>query len=359
MKIKIAAIFLTLSTLLLTAAATNPTWNREAAAKYLDDRETWWQNWPRAQKDHGTVCISCHTQVPYAMARPGLRHELNETAMTPAEKAMRDSVEKRVADWDNMAPFYSDEKNGRGKTEEARSTEVVLNAVILASFDASQGHLRPITRKAFDEAWALQDQAGGDAGSWLWQNFHLGPWEGEESRYYGTAIFMLEALNAPDNFAAEPETRAHLNKVRDYLRANYALQPVANQLYVLWASAKEPDLLPAADRPALLAKLTAHQQPDGGWRTTAFDQRKRTDNSAEPVESDGFATGLTVLALKEIGTPPTDKSLQRGLAWLATHQQKDGTWTSVSINKAHGPEAPGYLFMTDAATAYAVLALEK
>ena len=48
------------------------TWNQQAAARYLDDRETWWQAWPRAQKDHGTVCISCHTVVPYAMARSAL-----------------------------------------------------------------------------------------------------------------------------------------------------------------------------------------------------------------------------------------------------------------------------------------------
>ena len=51
------------------ADAAAPTWNRDAATKYLDDRETWWQGWPRAQKDHGTVCISCHTVVPYAMVR--------------------------------------------------------------------------------------------------------------------------------------------------------------------------------------------------------------------------------------------------------------------------------------------------
>jgi hypothetical protein len=61
-------------------------WNRQAAASYLDSREVWWQGWPRAQKDHGTLCISCHTVVPYAMARPGLSRELSETGMSPTEK---------------------------------------------------------------------------------------------------------------------------------------------------------------------------------------------------------------------------------------------------------------------------------
>src|ERR1700691_6514222 len=80
-------------------------WDAKAAAHYLDDREIWWQQWPRAQKDHGTVCISCHTQVPYAMVRPTLRRELGESSMSPAETAMMASVEKRVNGWQDMATF--------------------------------------------------------------------------------------------------------------------------------------------------------------------------------------------------------------------------------------------------------------
>ena len=88
-----------------TTGSPNDSWNRLAAAKYLDDRETWWQNWPRAQKDQGTVCVSCHTQLPYAMARPILQRSLGETGMNPARKVMMDSVEKRVRLWSEMIPF--------------------------------------------------------------------------------------------------------------------------------------------------------------------------------------------------------------------------------------------------------------
>src|SRR5579872_3235863 len=96
-------------------AAQTGKWDKQAAAKFLDDRETWWQAWPRAQKDHGTLCISCHTVVPYAMARPELRRDLAESVMTAPEQLMLASVEKRVGDWEEMAPFYSDEKYGKGK----------------------------------------------------------------------------------------------------------------------------------------------------------------------------------------------------------------------------------------------------
>ena len=54
-------------------------WNRKAAAAYLDQRSTWWTTWPNAQRDHGTFCVSCHTALPYALARPALRQPLGET----------------------------------------------------------------------------------------------------------------------------------------------------------------------------------------------------------------------------------------------------------------------------------------
>ena len=43
-------------------------WDPNAAAAYLDRRQSWWMEWPRAQRDHGTVCVSCHTAVPYALS---------------------------------------------------------------------------------------------------------------------------------------------------------------------------------------------------------------------------------------------------------------------------------------------------
>jgi squalene-hopene/tetraprenyl-beta-curcumene cyclase len=334
-------------------------WNKQAAAKFLDDRETWWQEWQRAQKDHGTVCISCHTVVPYAMVRPELRRELGEAALTTPEKTMLASVEKRVGDWAEMVPFYSDEKYGAGKTAESHATEAVLNAVILASYDGSQGKVRPITRKAFENAWALQETSGPLAGAWKWQDFHLGPWESAESGYQGAALLMVEAVHLPGGFAREGSTREHLDRLREYLRRNYAAEPVVNQLYVLWASAREPGLLTGAEQKALLSALREKQQADGGFRTAGLDPRERMDHTAQPVTSDGYATGLVVLALEAVGTPRNDAMLRRSVAWLAEHQQKDGTWTAASLNKERDLKSDPALFMTDAATAYAALALEQ
>jgi squalene-hopene/tetraprenyl-beta-curcumene cyclase len=293
------------------------------------------------------------------MVRPGLGRELGETSMNPAEKIMMDSVERRVSHWSEMIPFYSDEKSGPGKTVEAHATEAVLNAIILASNDTAHGHLRPITRTAFDNLWSLQQQSGDLAGAWIWQNFHLGPWEGEESGYQGAALLMVTVLNAPDDYAKQPEVRRHLELLRLYLRRQYAEQPVVNQLYVLWASAEESTLLTGPERHALLNALREKQEADGGWRTTAIDDRERKDESPEPEASDGYATGLAVLALEQSRTSHDDPALQQGLHWLVAHQQADGTWKALSINKQRDPASDPALFMTDAATAYAVLALQN
>ena len=48
------------------------TWNEQAAAGYLDERQNWWMNWPRTARENGTFCVSCHTAAPYALARSAL-----------------------------------------------------------------------------------------------------------------------------------------------------------------------------------------------------------------------------------------------------------------------------------------------
>ena len=53
-------------------------WDRAAAADYLDGRQACWRTWPVAARDYDTACVSCHTVLPYALARPALRTALGE-----------------------------------------------------------------------------------------------------------------------------------------------------------------------------------------------------------------------------------------------------------------------------------------
>jgi len=106
-------------------------WSPKAAAAYLDYRETWWMGWPVAARDHDTFCVSCHTALPYALARPALHAALGEDAPPPVERKLLDNVTKRVRMWDAVKPFYTDQNRGPHKTAQSRGTESVLNALIL------------------------------------------------------------------------------------------------------------------------------------------------------------------------------------------------------------------------------------
>ena len=351
-------------------ASYRASWSAGSAANYLDRREIWWQSWPVAKMDHGTVCISCHTVVPYAMIRTNLGRQLREAAQPEPEKLMLASVEKRVTNWEEMTPFYSDAVNGPGKTAESHATEAVLNAVILTSYDIQTGQLRTVTRMAIDEAWVLQEKSGRDVGGWKWQNFGLAPWESTESAYQGAALFLLEIEIAPNDYAGEPQVEEKLKLLKQYLHGQYAAQPLVNQLYILWLSSRVPDILSPADKAALLQAIQSAQRADGGWSLSSLDPRSNMETDrwrrlkAEIKEmvhsdpSDGYATGLVVLVLKSLGTDARNASISRGVEWLEHHQENDGSWWAPSLNGELDPKSDIGLFMRDASTAYAVMALE-
>ena len=128
-------------------------WDGAAAADYLDGRQAWWETWPVAERDHETSCVSCHTTLPYALARPALRPALGETGPSVPEVHLLEDVEKRVALWNEVDPFYPDQTFGLPKASESRGVEAILNALILSNRDAHKGHLTSETREAFENLW--------------------------------------------------------------------------------------------------------------------------------------------------------------------------------------------------------------
>src|SRR5919197_1314747 len=72
--------------------AAGPPWSPKAAATYLDGRADWWLGWSGAAGGQGTACLSCHTAVPFALARPALAGPLGETAAAAAERRLIDGL---------------------------------------------------------------------------------------------------------------------------------------------------------------------------------------------------------------------------------------------------------------------------
>jgi hypothetical protein len=335
-------------------------WNRFTAAKYLDARQAWWMSWPRARRDHETACVSCHTAVPYAMSRVTLRKALGENGPSAPEKEMLSYIARRVTLWNEIEPFYKDQKEWPRNAVESRGTESVLNALILARYDSQQDHVTELTRKAFENMWATQIKTGPDAGSWEWLNFGNAPWESNESHYYGTALAAVAVGMAPESYGMTREGQPGIAAMRSYLVRNYEAQPLANRLVVLWASTKVPGLMTVAERQALLRELWRTQHEDGGWSLSDMGQwAKRKDNSPFEMHSDGYATGLAVFALKQTGVPANRAEMQRAIRWLVANQDTaQGLWPAYSLNKQRDLATDLGRLMSDAATSYAVMALE-
>src|SRR5262249_12969177 len=76
-------------------------WDARLAARYLDDRQKQWFEWPIA-KAPGGPCVSCHTGLPYLLARPLLRRALGEPSRTEYERGLLEGLETRLASGESM-----------------------------------------------------------------------------------------------------------------------------------------------------------------------------------------------------------------------------------------------------------------
>jgi squalene-hopene/tetraprenyl-beta-curcumene cyclase len=336
---------------------TSSDWNRIAAAQYLDAREQWWMDWPKAQQDHDTVCVSCHTAVPYAMSRAALHATSVPAPLSPQEARMLGYVTRRVTLWQEVKPFYLTEERGPRKSEESRGTEAVMNALILTRYDEPSGQLREITKEALQNMWSLQIKSGDEAGSWDWINFHNAPWESDESHYWGATLGAVAYGSAPASYRRRPDVQAKISLLRAYLAKDYDKQPLMNRISVLWASGRMPGLLTRAQRESLLKDIALRQQQDGGWTTATLGPWKRKDGTPVDAASDGYATALVVYAMHESGIPAENGLIQAGRRWLVKNQAADGRWNAASLNKQREASADPAKFMSDAATAYAAMAL--
>ena len=131
---------------------------------------------------------------------------------------------------------------------------------------------------------------------------------------------------------------------------------------------------------ALIEELVKKQRNDGGWSLETMGPWKWS-KTEPPVkspgeldasllgQSDGYATGLVIYTLRQAGVPSSDAALRKGVRWLETNQRPSPVadvpgraWPTHSLNydREHGGEKGEpwrRLFMTDTATAFAILAL--
>jgi len=339
-------------------------WNPGKAEAYLDERQNAWFAFSSADRGEGerrTSCVSCHTVLPYVLARPVLRKLVGaETATT---KKLLSQTRMRVENWkelDSEAFGLLYDSNAR-KKKESWGTEAVLNAVILAFDDCIEGRSSPSdgTKQAFSNLWQTQVQTGDHPGTWDWLDFNMGPWEWREARYVGASLAAIAVGTAPGYYTpgTDADTDARVGLLGDYLKSGLQRQNLHNRVWGLWASAKVEGILTKAEQQKLIKQLLEQQHEDGGWSLSSLGTWMRSDGTEQETGSDGYATGLVLHVLQIAGVAKDDVKIAKGLDWLKSNQSPMGAWRGVSVNKKRDPASHSGKFMSDAATAFAVLAL--
>lgn len=327
-------------------------WNPKLAAQFMDGRQQQWVVWPRANES-GVACVSCHGGMPYLLARPALRQALGEKTPTLYENVLlagvRATVMKTEANDKGLKGLIADQVYG---------AQVVVSALMLATDDAKQGRLSPEGEKALERMWLAQVRTGNAKGSWLWSDFDLDPWETKDAAFYGTALGALATGVAPAGYQARPELRENIAALTAYLRGAQATQPLHNRLFLLWASTKLRGLLPEGDRQAIIDETWRKQQDDGGWTLASLGPWKQRPDAPPSLGSNSYATAVAVFTLQQSGVRGPSAAMARALAWLRTHQNpQTGSWPAESMNHHHEAGSIPALFMSDAATGFATLAL--
>jgi hypothetical protein len=353
-------------------------WDRVSAARYLDERvDLWFASADKLRTGQAeTACVSCHTTVPYLMARPALRRAMQASTATPQEMRLIEETTRRVRTYGDHQLLY---EFSESKKTESRGTEAVLNTLILASFDATQNRQEPSapTRLAFERLWETQRFDG----AWDWLDFGLEPFESVDARYYGATLAALAIgieQGLPHGHA--PGAAAGVKRLRGFLKEKYVSQSLFNRVWMLLASTRLRDLLTATQREALIAEIQSRQREDGGWALEALGVWRwskpaapfgapATVDASLLAQSDGYATGLIAYTLRRAGFPGSHPAVSRGLKWLRTNQRSfqvnEHPWLawrahSLNFDREHGGEKGEpwrRLFMSDSATAFAVLAL--
>ncbi len=329
-------------------------WNPKLAAQFLDARQKAWVTWPHANES-GVPCVSCHSGLPYLLARPALRQALGEKTPTLYENVLLAGLRATVMKTDANDLF----KGLKGLiADQVYGAQAVLSALMLANDDAQHGRLSPETEQALARMWSAQVRTGDPKGAWLWSDFDLDPWETKDAAFYGAALGALATGVAPAGYQARPELRENIAALTAYLRRAYPTQPLHNRLFLLWASAQLRDLLPDADRQAILDEVRKKQQDDGGWTLASLGAWKPRPQAPPANGSNTYATAVVAFTLQQAGVRNSDGELLRALGWLKSHQDpQTGAWAADSMNHQHEPGSMPALFMTDAATGFATMAL--
>lgn len=294
----------------------------ERAARSLDASALAWQE--------KNKCSQCHANIMYLVARPLLDH------IVPSPPDVR-------ALYESLAEQGGVDKSWR----KPLAFDPPVTAVPLAHHDRqTTGTLHPQTRSILNRVLQLQRPDGG------WSST-AGGRSPILLDYELTMLIAAALAQAPDGYADAPRGRKVFDGIRRFASEHPPQSPYQHGM-LLWAGHHVAGLHDDGRREQAVAELSALQRDDGGWtlkRLLKDDEKLKNGKFAEAGESDGYATGFAIFTLRQGEVPADDARLQRGIAWLKSHQRASGRWFTRS------PGGAKQNLHSNAGTAFAVMAL--
>lgn len=154
-------------------------------------------------------------------------------------------------------------------------------------------------------------------GGWISES-HRPPLEDSRETVTAFAVRGLTVYAPPSHKA---ESKVRIRRAQQWLLKSKPEQQegrVMRLLGLIWSKAPTRSIAGAAK------DLLRRQRPDGGWQQLLTR------------ESDAYATGQTLVALRLAGIPYNHPALKKGEAFLLKKQLPDGTWRVSTRRKTEG-----------------------
>jgi hypothetical protein len=237
-------------------------------------------------------CITCHSQ-----ALPA------ELAAVARRKGIPLNEEMAGKNLNEILAFSQTAAEDAMQGDELAGNSVTLG-YIMAAFAAERHPLDKITAAYAHLAAALQMSDG----RWLGNGVSRPPAEGG---IVSTTAMAVRAMTLYPLAGHKSEWDEKLRRAHRWLLAaepHSAEERSMRLMGLVWTKAARPEVEAAAQQ------VIAQQRPDGGWP------------QADQFAPDAYATGISLYALHEAGTPVTAELYRKGIAFLLKNQYPDGSW---------------------------------